>query len=396
MLPVLPTSCLTQEQLYRLVMVSPAPHLRISTQIIPAGSSAHSVVEAASKFALSAFGSSSARSPASLRSALLCLLKAAHGKLQCPSLMLSMVRLATVARMGTTEDGFGSLPALGGAGAGSVGVAPDDFSVLRCLLVAGLSKEDVLSLPVRVGLQRPDLAPMQAAMARLVTCTASTMTLDAVGVLDLCRELSSAFITRLLGPLVGAGVGAASGDCRTLMGHVVVGHLCRGGMLGGSEAHTLALGIVRPDWYDRPEMASQVLEALRVVSMQRLNVNSFFNWNLERLSASFLLVWGLCRCVLRVRGRCFGWMGGWGCTYGEVCALVDDDCHGERGSSFRLPPSPTRQGGICGQVWQSLAMLRMGGLQPLVLRQADWLSAAAAFVSQWRLSRSGGASNKAY
>jgi hypothetical protein len=281
-------------------MLSPASHLRISTQVLPAGSSAHSVVEAASKFALSAFGSKSARNPASLQSALLCLLKAAHGKLQCPSLMLSMVRLATVANMRTAEDGFGSLPSLGGAGAGSVGVAPDDFDVLRVLLVAGLSKEDVLSLPVRMCLQCPDMAPLQAAMTRLVTSTASTTTLDAVGVLDLCRELSSAFITRLLGPLVGAGAGAgaASGEPRTQTGQLVIGHLCRGGTLGSMDAHTLALSIVRPDWCDRPELASQVRDALHAVSMQHFAVNfSFIGW-LERLSASFLLVRGLCRCVL--------------------------------------------------------------------------------------------------
>ncbi len=202
--------------------------LKDQISVLPAGSTAHCIVEAASKFAMCAFGSTSARKPGVLRAALLRLLEATHGKFQCPSLVLSMVRLAGGAAPasgtghGPSFGGMGTLstPVFGGAGGGApAGVGSDELDALRCLLGAGLAVEDVLTLPVRVGLQRPDLAAMQSALVRLVNRTASRALFDAASAQELSRELSTAFITKLLGPHVGDGV--VAGDAHTVVGYQV-------------------------------------------------------------------------------------------------------------------------------------------------------------------------------
>jgi hypothetical protein len=243
-----------------------------------------------------------------LRAALLRLLEATHGKFQCPSLVVSLVRLAGVATPapspgvghGPSASGTGmfSTPMFGGGGDYGSGalasVGPEELDALRCLLGAGLAVEDVLTLPVRVGLLSPDLAAMQSSLLRLVNRTASRALFDAESTLELSRELSTTFITKLLGPRVGDGV--AAGDAPTVVGHqvgraglrhetvargesgvVVLGsrsqclccfdvqvveHLCRGGQLAGVEAHILCASIVRPDWRGRSDLCADFLKAI--------------------------------------------------------------------------------------------------------------------------------------
>jgi hypothetical protein len=182
-----------------------------------------------------------------LRAALLRLLEATHGKFQCPSLVVSLVRLAGVAAPASSPDvGHGpsasgtalfSTPMFGGGGGYGSGalasVGSEELDALRCLLGAGLAVEDVLTLPVRAGLLRPDFAAMQSSLLRLVNRTASRSLFDAESTLELSRELSTTFITKLLGPRVGDGVAAM--DAHTVVGHQVGKALDRcAGSLGWS------------------------------------------------------------------------------------------------------------------------------------------------------------------